>query len=219
MELLPTTAALLQALTQPYADAMAPASEKDAILTWLLQILPNHKVEILPEDNADIVNGKILHHLKELILSNVPETVGVITPWDLVNHRKGPEDTITRLFGGNTPSLPVTVIVGPNTYTHYLTLELLAGLMLVLDNNDKEIKVLLFGEPPEAKLFGRFILKEDSKTLEYSAQLRGIPVTFETPEFVRGVSTACEWKNIKAHDFVKDLKKHMANEVVQELDF
>lgn len=236
----PTSAAYLQTLLTPYSKAIEHATIEE-ITQWIPLAFPAElaarilnrwvliritEQERLGTGNFDriIVTMKkfIVKYLAEIILGIAGDIAsddedGSILPWDIqkaISH----EDFNNMFTEEDIDKLPVTVTIGPNTFTHMLTQEFVVGLLLFSDPTigNQAYKISMFGieftsdyivpkDPlPVDEIISRFIII-DNEHNAYTVTINNKSYTFQSPDFMQGFSTGALWARVDHHRYWRDL--------------
>ena len=191
---------------QAYEEALAPANDIGTITQWFSAVFPESKdiqVKITEATSVETAKSLAISAIKnELIntilrLSKLPKQL--ITPWDVAFYR---DEITTRLFGQSSQLLPVLVVVGDKHYSHMVPEELAYGLSLILTGVDGFILALNQTQiVPD--LFAKFVNMDS----EYTAYIGDQSYKFMTVEFIRGLSTGADWRNLNIHQIVTNIIK------------
>lgn len=141
----------------------------------------------------------------------------VIWPWD-VQAAVGADEELDKMLGvtKDRNQLPVVVTVGPQKFTHNVTLEFVAGLVLFLDKSvgNHDFPLTLFDVPlapatvpltPEQD--ERFEFREDLNQA-FSVVVKDMKYGFDTPDFMQGFATGAQWTKVDHHTYWKDLNQY-----------
>lgn len=211
----------LNSLLKPYEDALSQAEDTESIMTWVQQVLNDELYEkfsqtINPEDTPDDLKLTFLSVLMDALLEGAAKGISYkqITIWDVTKYR---DETLTKLFGEGSDTIPVKVTVGQNEFIHDLTQDHLFGILtLVKDIPEYSFSVndvpVTFDDISEPYL----ILPEDPQDERriYHATLTVGPVSFITPDVIRGVITAAEWLKLDPKTYVVDLTERVDGKMV-----
>jgi hypothetical protein len=115
-------------------------------------------------------------------------------------------------------SLPIIVMIGPQKFTHMLTIEFAMGLLLFSDPavGNHDYHITMFDIPLTTDF--SMIVNNNRYTLAGEGD-RHFKVTvadriyrFDTPDFMHGFSTGAMWANVDHHLYWKDLTQYISDE-------
>lgn len=240
----PTSVAYIQQLLTPYAEAIEP-SPIYVILEWIPGDLGNRlleRVTAILDKEAYVVKNTIISFIIEVILGAAIVVItdvielgdSTVLPWD-IQTVIGSDDDLSRMFATDDNNrLPVTVTIGPNTFTHMLSEEFTMGLLLFSDPavGNVDFNITMFGtkftsdyivpldrEAPATHdgvvyrdnvYYSRFIQGDFANA--YSVSIANRLYTFDTTDFMQGLSTGALWAGVDHHRYWKDLVQHSADE-------
>lgn len=250
----PTSAAYIKFLVEPYAKAIETATV-DGIQQWLPLAFPGEMAKhartaadkmltvgppLKPEKFDEVYRSSVIDYLVAEILelagnNSKDERDPTILPWD-VQKGIGNDDELSQMFGiaKDQNQLPVEVEIGTQTFTHQLTLEFVAGLLLSGEAvPDLVLAVSVFGVPfnasyivpngkeGEEENYNRFSERRDEK--QYTVLSVGGEYGFDTPDFMQGFATVAMWDNVDHRKYWSDLAKITrtaeGDEVFEKLSF
>lgn len=205
----------IQSQLNRVADTLAQAGTKEALLQWLPLVFIDNYLPVIQqsvEDSVDIESARnivvaILHSTWISLADEI--AVRTITPWDLSASK---DEQLVKLFGERSTTLPVSVVVGANTYNHQLSQDFMFGLLAVLNGNDQFR--FFIGESPVTinDISANYTVDDVMINTAYIANIGNVgPVAFRTPETIQGVITAAQWINTDARKLVSDFSG-MVNE-------
>lgn len=211
-------------MIQPYADAIEPAQSIDDLKTWLNQVLyedektkiHNNKVieaaGLSPQVKLTTAKNMIFEFLIDQMTNNFLHDEDFdgkwhMSPWELAMETYEPR---VRFFGPSTDRLPVTVTIGNNSFTHLLTKEFAYGILKGLAHVHGYTLTFL-NVPLTEDLFEYEPTKKEKR---YTAIVNGTPVLFNAPEFIQGIVTAAQWRNVDPHIIVTSLVDNQNGEPI-----
>ena len=155
---------------------------------------------------------------------------GQILPWD-VRYTIFHDEELSRMFPGNEFTLPVQVTVSGQTFTHELSADFVAGLFAFYRADGSMPPVTtLFGEQLRSTFDLDYVDPEDGEVVpdgryaddndynSYSINVGDELYTFNTLDYIRGLSTAAQWLNKDVHSLASGLQDVSADPP-QELTF
>ena len=203
--------AYIETVIYPYTEVLEPANFNE-IIKWLPEVFNYDDVDEIVnnilqdfddnfDDNSKAESAKstILNFIRAnwLKLLEVPEDYD-ITPWDLSGTR---DQQIEQLIGPAEESLEIEVKIGPNKYSHVVTEELAYGLLLALDGH-LEYLILMNGYELNINDICHKYQRETGVNFNYSANVNGYDVVFDSEDLIQGVVTAASWINVDPHDII-----------------
>lgn len=174
------------------------------------------------------IRRQILMYIGSLLLEHVLGAIinQPITPWDLAKYRN---EELTHLFGPGTDRLTViininnnqyqeaTALAPPNKeplalYQHVLTEEFTYGLIISLQDT-KDFSLFLLGDVlddilDENVLENRFTDREQERYSRFVATTTYKQIFFDTPDFIQGVITGAQWRNVDPHTIITKLSEN-----------
>lgn len=240
-----STIAYVQTLLKPYAEAIETATSVDGIAQWVPLALPG---ELAKHANSEMNKfvGKVRNGedttrdevtaaktaVIEYLIAEILELAGNETrnaydvtsfPWD-VQLGIAKDEELSKMFGVvlGTDTLPVTVSVGPQKFTHMLSFDFVAGLLLFshpsVDNRDFHVTMF------EVPLDPSYMVPRDNEDTtfrysydeagdhgylqNYTVKAAGRQFTFRTPAFMQGFATGASWINVDHHKYWTELKDY-----------
>lgn len=234
----PTSIAYVQTLLTPYAEALEAAQDVAGITAWVPLALPGRlgvnalseitkatKDNFREEDaNAD---PAIVAVVKAVVIEClVSETIALfgqfvpknytttILPWDL-QRGIGNDQELAPLLGivPGVDSLPVTVTIGPQTFTHSLNEEFTMGLLLFSKVGKVDFYITMFGVPLTTDYFpledgtdrpSKYTYHDENPG-RFKVKVTNTEYTFQTPDFMQGFATGAMWAIVDHHAYWSDL--------------
>ena len=148
----------------------------------------------------------------------------VILPWD-VKAPIGCDTELSQLFGIECLKrfqtlLPVTIVIGDQTYDYELTEEFTCGLLLfsAIMGENSIYNVSMFG----VFFTSDYILSKNRFTEGseiYTVEIADRTYTFNTTDFMRGFSTGALWTGVDHHNYWKNLKSYANREEGEDITF
>ena len=232
----PTTIAYIQTLLTPYAEALEPAQDVESIRQWVPLAfkgeLINHAlsemnkaIEAAEANNTDALSaGKVaaIEHLVAEIIeisgNNARQfEATIVLPWDVqasVSDDIELSEMLNITKGDNR--LPVTVTIGPQSFTHMLTRDFTVGLLAFSLAAGVDFNITMFETPFSADYF----VEDDDKHTGYvyydglalqsmfTVDINGKTYTFITPDFMQGFATGASWSGVDHHVYWSELTRH-----------
>jgi len=200
---IPVTAAYLRQLLQPYHDALAAAQTLEELTEWVPLVLPESSEELntVILQNGDVEFGKIiiLQTLANVLV--LPDNV-TATPWSIAENMN---EIAVRLFGPSSNTISVIVSTVSNSFQHELTEELTYGLLVGIEGNTEFLVSIAGVEITRGDLAFKHMISEDTPVYRYGAIIRGDTIFFNTPDFIQGVITSCEWIGLGPNTIITSL--------------
>lgn len=243
----PTTIAYARSLLVPYQEALAQSDDPEALKQWVTQAFPQsiresilNEIEAeeleavetdemvkalnLPGGNwGDQIRSLILGNMANALLLNIDdlhvanETDVAALPWDLV---EAIDDEWAPLFGIDkaNKTLPVTVTIGPQQFTHPMTLEQAMGLLLFSKVSGVNFQPMMFGqalsyfedqdENGAGTEHARFNVSNSSSHFPgYRVTVGGHVYQFMTPDFMQGFKTGAMWTGVDHRSYWSNLQR------------
>jgi hypothetical protein len=251
-----TSLAYIRALVQSYIEVLDPAPA-DQILQWIPMafsgiLATNVAIEFnkavikysFPDEAPEItgftkiqgIEGK--NAIIEYIIAEIMELSGTIArgsqdttvlPWD-IQKAIATDPELSLVFGItlDQKTLPITVTIGPQQFTHMLSMDFTIGLLLFSDptigNHDFHIMMFdvpftstyLFPDPSELGANDNETPESRYRNTEFvhnfSVSIGYIYYGFDTPDFMQGFATGAMWANVDHHLYWKDLTQYVDDE-------
>ena len=225
------TIVYIQSLLQPYSDAIQNAINLDQINTWMYQALPEkiaNNINAVLNDTLDqmvmpaaligkgIGTDKLVSTAKSIIIELLiqalvdPTYIDTLqTPWDIAK-RINDDPDLLQLFGPQPAQLPVTVMVNGIAFTHNMSLEFIAGLLLFVTVSGAHFSpITIFGHPvDDHDIMSRFIFNAYSPTKYTITAINKKVYGFDTTGFMQGVATGAQWAGVDHHNYWTRLIDH-----------
>lgn len=227
----PTSIAYLQHLLTPYAQAVEQAESVESVYAWLDLALPGELAKHARSEVAKAVDkaGEVddTEKLKaarraviEYLEAEILELAGNaswdmldmnILPWDIKKAITKDEELEKMLQQNDgTDKLVVTVRIGANEYSHSLTEDFVAGILLYYNVAVQPITLFLYGVPLTTDYavsrHNENAAREGNEPAPYIVSVGGEDVAFWTPDFLQGAATAAQWLKEDYHTRVTNLR-------------
>jgi hypothetical protein len=228
----PTTMAYARMLLAPYQQALMQSDNPQALKAWMTQAFPESiQMELTEEidakegDKGEPLTGPeirndILEHMASGLLGAIDdhhiasETDVAVLPWDIA---PSIYDEWAPLFGIDKTKtvLPVTVTIGPQQFTHNLTLEQALGLLLFSRVSGSNFQPVMFGVPltyfEDPEEHSRFDVSDTPTHFPcYRVNVNGDVYQFKSPDFMHGIATGAMWAGVDHHAYWSDLQQWTA---------
>lgn len=230
---LPTTLTYIQLLIIPFAEAVDQAVDVNSLIQWIPLVFKGDLFRDVME-KLNIADGRlasiraaVVESLIEEIIKAVEhenQTNGIefhwVVPWD-VKDAIAKDHELRALFQLNVEDnkLPITITVGPDQFTHNVSFEFAAGLLLYSNKEvgNHDFHITMFGQPFEYNMMGRrdiderysrFHLGESSDTRNYTVRIVGRDYTFDSLEFLQGFIAGAYWDNVDHHQYWSKLRDY-----------
>lgn len=212
------TLAFIRSLLQPFEQAISATDDREALEDWMQQVFPSLYQEFrdhltLDNDGDFVPTG---NDIRQMIISTIayglvsedePDPDVVRLPWDLV--ATAPPEIVTALgLDPNSRTLPVTVTVGPQQFTHQMTADQALGLILFSTIAGVNFHPSMYGTEltffQNVFEYARFAVS-DQPDSKYRVEIDGRVYQFITPDFMQGFATGALWTGTDHHAFWKHL--------------
>lgn len=231
----PTTIAYARTLLAPYQQALAQSDDPQALKQWVTQAFPQSLQEYILEEikaeevdpngeiSGDEIRSLILRSMANALLTDIEgmhianETDVATLPWDLV---EAIEPEWAPLFGIDkaNKTLPVTVTIGPQQFTHPMTMEQAMGLLLFSKVSGANFQPTMYGaalvyfddqdENGEGTEHARFNVSDfPSQFPAYRVTAGKHVYQFKTPDFMQGFATGAMWAGVDHHAYWSNLQR------------
>jgi len=234
-----STIAYIQELLRPFVEAMEHATTSNQILDWLPMAFGNlvggWLIEVVEEEVRNITN---INNVKSSVVNTLIETLVemssrnarsfndyTVFPWDIIDGLTYGSDTnkeLGRILGiVGIRTMPVTITVGLQDFTHDLTLEFVAGLLVFSLSSNHEFNIRLLGYPVSQNwmlagnnrftdirnknLFTPAFPGSYTVPATYTVEVNNTIYAFTSTDFMRGFSTGAQWLGVNHHDYWKNL--------------
>lgn len=201
-----------------YQEILMSTDNINDILNWSQQVFPETVVidilEQVPKVLGDNVNSQIINQKERIISLFISYIIKLsnskyeLLPWDLqtsiiINDKKLKESLVLP----DTNIIPIIVVINNATFTHFITEETLAGILLISSVSSTDFNVICFDSTFDMNYFTnineKFLLKDDNKK-KYKITIDNVQYAFDTLDFIKGIKTGCEWID-------KDHKNYWSN--------
>lgn len=238
----PASITYIQNMLLPYADAIEKGEDKESIVSWVREVFDKSVADILLNDIADdiallkydIISGLVIRLLRQVVHVYVKDVDNSpLLPWDIQTALSENKET-AKIIGldindkTSLELLPVTVTFGPQQFTHMLSEEFVAGLLLFSDPSvgNYDFHVTMYDTPilpfmrPQEDITNRFILRDMEKDLNrYRVTVNNITYVFDTPEFIQGFATGAQWASTDPHQYLSHLIQRNKQGIWEEITF
>lgn len=219
-------------LLQPYKNVLDTINTND--LNTIIELLNNWITLILPSNYSNDLQGKIrniINNSKEIVDSTVVTEqikttildyiinilIGYaeeyardiyVTPWDLSKYRN---ELLINLFGGINNKINITVITPNNIYNHLLTEEFTYGLLIGLSYNPNfqvlYKNVIITHNSLDERYRDDGYIRPHYGALIHLTNGQNFTISFDTPDVIQGIVTACQWIKYDPHLIITDLNE------------
>jgi len=238
----PTSVSYILSLLTPYSDTILPASI-ESITAWIPSAfsgtLAIDALKALNSTSNNTTDETRKYHLFALLIRTLIISVvntwtlhdtkdDTILPWN-IQHAISITPDLSSAFSipPDSTLLAVTVTIGPQLFTHMLSLEFTVGLIVFSLATKNDFNITLFGSPfttdyiypvhtdqvdelySPALFNSCFHLYPDIISKHYSVVVAKELYSFYTPDFMHGFSTGSQWANLDHHKFWSKLIQYV----------
>ena len=256
----PSTLTYIATLLTPYADSINMATVPQ-VLDWIPRAFPGElakhalseatkadtkkKQELKIDTDTEEVSKAVRTAVIEYIIAEITELSGnvaadhvdsTVLPWD-AQTAIGYDTELSKMFGitATDKQLPVTITIDGQLFTHMLTREFAAGLLLFsapsVANHD--FNITIFGQRWDPSYIDQAAKRNmwdiDLSRFEvglkngYQYELEVIgtvePYWFNTTDFMQGFATGAQWLGVDHHHYWRRLVQHDPNGSETEITF
>ena len=247
---IPATIGYIQVLLTPYAEAIEQEQNVESIRQWVRLIFKGELIRTalasLDEaiDFENMIHGHD-HHIalvKAAVIENIINEImdasaaaalsipgnRLVLPWnvyDAISTDTELSETFS-MFPINPILLPVTIIIGGESFTHNLSEEFVLGLLVFSSETGSNYGVIMFG----SQLSTKDIVGEQDhigiyRNIAYINRIYyGLDplqyilttidkrrYTFQTADFLQGFATGAMWMNVDHHNYWEQLTSNYNN--------
>jgi len=242
----PTTVAYVHSLLAPYDAIISAATDLESIIAWVPTAFPEainanivETLKGLPADdltNVSSAKTMIINYLVNCVRSFLPDMKDkMLFPWDALQTLNNSAELsfLTQVEQGHN-KLPITVCVQQfgkavpvsDIFTHDVGMEFMAGLFAFTNLSDMKMSVKMFetdlspfglvGKPDDNSK-SRFAFEDEKTKHTYTIKCGNNKYTFDTPEFMKGLTTGAMWANVDHHTYWSELTTYSVNADGQEI--
>lgn len=226
---LPVTFAYIAALLSPYVDVLT-ITPMDRVAEWILLAMPSISKKVLKKYQAYPVRSEkenkeeLIRIVAKIVLDITIEEVldhntqAYILPWDIQGTILDGNNDLYPLFQlpFENSKLPVIAVVNGNQYIHELSEEFTIGLLIAakVPAHVPSFDIYMFGILLEDSFLAdkkpdnygaRYYFNPSHINAKYSVDVGDKVFSFNTPEFIQGFMTGCQWRGLDYHDYLENL--------------
>lgn len=206
------TIEFVQSILQPFEHAILHIDDREGLEGWVQQTFPFLSETIhtdLGEAEYERTAGDdrrltVLDAIFHDLLEETPDLESIILPWDIVATAT-PALAAALGFDQAGGTIPITVTVGDQQFTHPMTADQALGLILF-----QRIAGIDFHPSMDGREFGFFEDRQEQNRFDVSdtfitpifrVEIGGQVYQFLTPAFMQGFVTGALWTNTDHHAY------------------
>lgn len=212
------TFAFLRSILQPLEQSISTIDDREELVRRVLQSFPSLEEVIearleMEEEDEDPITGA---NMRQIIIGEIVDNLltmivdSVLLPWDIVDDMS-PDDAAALGIDIISKTLPVTVTVGSQQFTHLMTVEQALGLILFSRTAGVDFHPSMYGT--ELTYFQDFLERSRFEVTNFPVSIDPIyrvdigPTIyqFRSPAFMQGFATGALWANTDHHAYWNNL--------------